>query len=219
MTVEEAEKIFDAYFRTKPRVKGFIDETHKQVQRDGYVETMQGFRRNLRDVFSQDKAKRNEALRQSVNTKIQGSGAFLTNMSLIYINKFIEQNNLRSQIILTVHDSIVIDCPLEEIHTMAKAGLYIMENLPIDWLFIDWKGEKLRYPIKADCEIGINYNDMVKYDEEDFKTFNKAENYYKYYLDLANIKNHYDSGLISEDKYKELTAILESKKVVYQNAD
>lgn len=218
MTLQEAEKLFEDYFRNKPRIKQFIDETHEQVKRDGYVETLHGFRRSLRDVYSQDKSKQNEALRQSVNTKIQGSGAFLTNSSLIYIQKFIEERNLRTKVILTVHDSIVLDCPPEEIHIMAIAGRYIMENLPIDWLFIDWKGEKIRYPIEADVEIGINYNDMVDYDKDEVLSFNKVENYCKYYLDLKKIKDYKNSGLIDEDKFEELTAAIEDKKEVYQNA-
>lgn len=218
MTLKEAEKLFDDFFRNKPRIKNFIDETHGIVKSAGYVETLHGFRRNLRDVYSQDKSKQNEALRQSVNTKIQGSGAFLTNTSVIYLNKFIEENNLRSQLILTVHDSIVIDCPPEEIHLMAKAGLYIMENLPIDWLIIDWKGEKLRYPIKADIEIGVTYNDMVDYDVEELNSFHTVKNYCKYQLDLKKIKNYKESKVITEEKAEELQAAIKSKKAIYQTA-
>lgn len=217
MTVEEAEVVFDKYFKNKPRVKEFIDKTHEQVLRDGYVECLQGFRRNLREVYSQDKSKRNAALRQSVNTIIQGSGAFLTNNSVIHINKFIEKHNLRSKVVLTVHDSIVIDCPPEEIHLIAKAAKYIMENLPIDWLFIDWKGERLRYPIAADVEIGANYNDMVEYDMEEINTFASIKGYCKYIKDLDKIKDYKNSKLITEEKYEELKAAIEAKKNIYQN--
>lgn len=216
MTLEEAEKLFEAYFRNKPRIKQFIDETHEFVKAHGYVECLHGFRRNLRDVYSQDKSRVNAALRQSVNTRIQGSGAYLTNSSLVYINKFIEKHNLRSKIIITVHDSIVIDCPPEEVHLMAKVAKYVMENLPIDWLYIDWEGKKLRYPIKADCEIGITYNDMVDYDMDEINTFKTIKNYCKYKLDLKKIKNYKESKVISEEKYEELKRAIESKKEVYQ---
>jgi DNA polymerase I-like protein with 3'-5' exonuclease and polymerase domains len=218
MSVQEAEDIFEKYFRSKPKVKGFIDDTHAKVKKEGYVETLHGFRRNLRDVYSQDKSKQNEALRQSVNTKIQGSGAFLTNSSVIYIQKWLENNNLRSKVILTVHDSIVMDCPPEEIHMVAEAARYIMENLPIDWLFIDWKGEKLRYPMAADVEIGITYNDMVDYDKEELDTFSYIKNYCKYHKDLKKIKDYKDSDMIPEEKYEELTTAIEDKKEQYQIA-
>lgn len=218
MTLQEAEKLFDDYFRNKPKIKQFIDETHAWVKKVGYVETLHGFRRNLRDVYSQDKSKQNGALRQSVNTKIQGSGAFLTNSSVILIQKFIEERNLRSKMVLTVHDSIVIDSPPEEIHIIAAAGKYIMENLPIDWLFIDWKGERIRYPIEADVEVGINYNDMVDYDKDDLNSFNKVENYCKYHLSLKRVKDYKETGLIDEDKFEELTAAIKAKKAEYQIA-
>ena len=219
LTVREAEEIFEKYFANKPKVKKFIDETHEFVKQHGYVECLHGFRRNLRDIYSQDKSKRNEALRQSVNTRIQGSGAFLTNSSVIHIDEFLYKHNLRSKLILTVHDSIVLDCPPEEIHIVARAAKYIMENLPIDWLFIDWEGERIRYPIAADVEIGVNYNDMVGYDMEELNTFNTVANYCKYHLDLKKVKDYKNSGIITEEKAEEMKAMIESNKSRYQNAN
>lgn len=218
MTVQEAEVIFEKYFQNKPKVKTFIDKTHEEVKQTGQVVLLNGLVRNLRDVYSQDKSKVNEALRQSVNTKIQGSGAYLTNMSLIYIQKYIEKNNMRSRLVLTVHDSIVIDSPPEEIAIMEKVAKHIMENLPIPWLFIEWEGKTIRYPIKADSEIGVNYNDMVDYDEEELKTFNSIEGYCKYYNSVKHIKNYKDSKAIDEDKYNELIQVLEANKGAYQVA-
>lgn len=218
MTLEQAEKLFEDFFRNKPKIKQFIDATHEQVKKQGYVECLHGFRRNLRDVYSQDKSKANGALRQSVNTKIQGSGAYLTNTSVIYINKFIESKNFRSKVVLTVHDSIVLDCPPEEVHIMAKVARHIMENLPIDWLFIDWKGEKLRYPIAADVEIGVSYNDMVDYDMEELNKFASIKHYCKYKLDLKKLKDFKQSKVIDEEKHEALKAQLESQKPAYQAA-
>jgi len=218
MTVEEAEKLFDDYFRTKPRIKQLIDDCQEFAKQNGYIETLQGFRRNLRDVYSQDKQKRNEALRQATNTRIQGTGAFLTNESVIHIQNFIEKNNFKSKLIMTVHDSIVMDCPPEEVHTMAYVMKHIMENLPIDWLFVEHKGETIRYPIKADVEIGMNYNDAVDYNKEDMDTFKEIKNYCKYYLDLENIENYKDSKIITEDKFEYLTEAIQNRKGVYQNA-
>jgi DNA polymerase I-like protein with 3'-5' exonuclease and polymerase domains/uracil-DNA glycosylase len=218
MTLDQAEKLFEDFFRNKPRIKMFIDENHAQVKQDGHVECLQGFRRNLRDVYSQDRSKQNGALRQSVNTKIQGSGAFLTNTAVIYINKFIEEHNLRSKLVLTVHDSIVCDSPPEEIHIMSRAIIFIMENLPIDWLFIDWKGEKLRFPIAADLEIGVNYNDMVDYNMEEINSFQTVKSYCKFKLDLKKIKNYKESKAITEEKFDAMKAAIENNKPQYQMA-
>ncbi|QEG13719.1 putative ssDNA binding domain protein [Bacillus phage vB_BspM_MarvelLand] len=218
MTLKQAEQLFEDFFKNKPRIKQFIDETHEFVKANGYVECLHGFKRNLRDVYSKDNSKKNGALRQSVNTRIQGSGAFLTNTSVIYINKFIENNGFKTKVVLTVHDSIVLDCPPEEIHIMAKAARHIMENLPIDWLFIDWKGEKIRYPIEADVEIGVTYNDMVEYDADDLNTFQTVENYCKYHSTLSKIKDYSDSKVITEEKYEELVEAVKASKQQYQTA-
>lgn len=217
MTVEEAEKLFEDFFRNKPKIKTYIDNTHEVVKRQGYVECLQGFRRNLRDIYSQDKSKRSSALRQSVNTIIQGTGAFLTNSSVIILEKFIRQNGFRTKVILTVHDSIVLDCPREEIHIMAKAARHIMENLPIDWLFLDWEGERMRFPITADVEIGVNYNDMVDYNPEEIDSFSTVAGYCKYHLDLKKIKNYRESGVIDTDKEEQLKDTIKAQKHVYQS--
>jgi DNA polymerase I-like protein with 3'-5' exonuclease and polymerase domains len=218
MTIEEAETLFDNFFRNKPRIKEYIDKTHAFVREHGFVECLQGYRRMLRDVYSQDKSKQNGALRQSVNTIIQGSGAFLTNSSVIHINNYIKKHNMRSKLVLTVHDSIVLDCPAEEVHTMAYVARYIMENLPIDWLFIDWKGERIRYPIKADVEIGVTYNDMVDYDVEEINSFQYIRNYCKYHLDLKNIKNYKESKVITPERAEELVEAVKARKAQYQAA-
>ena len=216
MTLEQAEKLFSDFFKSKPKIKDYIDDTHELVKQEGEVPCLQGFKRSLRDIYSQDKSKRNGALRQSVNTRIQGSGAFLTNTSVIYIHKFIKQNNMRSRIILTVHDSIVLDCPKEEVHIMAKVAKHVMENLPIDWLFIEWEGKRMRFPIVADAEIGVNYNDMVDYDLEEMNTFNSVAGYCKFKLDLKKVKNYRESKVIDEAKEKEMKAAIEASKPSYQ---
>lgn len=216
MTVDEAEKLFEDFFAGKPRLKEYIEENKEIAMKEGSISCLQGYTRNLRDVYSQDKQKRNGALRQATNTRIQGSGAFLTNNSLIYINNLIEKMNLRSRIVLTVHDSIVIDCPKEEIKLMAHIGKTVMENLPIDWLWIDWEGERRRFPITADVEIGVTYNDMVDYNPDDLDTFESVAGYCKYHGDLKNVKNYKNSKAITEEKYDELVEVIKSNKAQYQ---
>ncbi|AAY52919.1 DNA polymerase [Listeria phage A511] len=214
MSVEEAEDIFQRYFANKPNIKTFIDETHREALRDGFVDTLQGHRRLIRDAFSKDKQIQNGALRKSVNTKIQGTGAYCTNMSLIYIDQYIQDNNMKSKLVLTVHDSIVVDCPPEEIEIMARVCKTIMENLPIDFLSIEWKGEKTKYPIEADIEIGTNYNDMVEYNPSELKEFNSLTGYVKYYKDLGKISDYMEAGIITEESMDlGQTRIKESKEI------
>lgn len=217
MTVQEAEDLFEKYFASKPRIKTFIEETHEFALKNGYVETLQGHRRMLRDAFSKEKNIKNGAMRKSVNTIIQGTGAYLTNMSLVYIDDYIRKNNLKSRIVLTVHDSIVLDCPKEEIDQMAKVSKFIMENLPIDFLMIDWKGERVRYPIEADVEIGENYNDMVDYDKEELDKYNSLRGYVRFIKDQAKIEDHKENGMIEKEQAEMAIKQIQSCQQAYMS--
>lgn len=217
MTLEEAEDLFDSFFKNKPMIEKFIEDVHEQVKKDGFVTCLHGFRRNLRDVYSQEKSKQNGALRQSVNTMIQGSGAHLTNMSLYLIDRVFKDRNMETEVVMTVHDSIVLDCPRGEVTEATKIARIVMENLPVSWLFIEWNGEQMRYPIKADVEIGTNYNDLVEFDAEDFKKFDTSKGYCDFHNAINSIIDHFESGTITEEKKDELVQKIESSKNLYQN--
>src|SRR5699024_7858652 len=216
MEVSEAEEIFEKYFQTKPSVKTSIDSVHEFVQQYGYVDTMHGHRRFIRSAQSADKKIKNEGLRQSFNTIIQGSGSFLTNMSLTYLDDFIQSRNLKSKVIATVHDSILIDCPPEEAKIMAKVTLHIMENLPFDFLKAEIDGKEVQYPIKADMEIGLNYNDMVGYDEEEIDTFNSYQGYIKYMMNLQTLEDYKESGKLTDEQFEKATNVVKGEKSIYQ---
>jgi hypothetical protein len=99
---------------------------------------------------------------------------------------------------------------------MAKAVKYIMENLPIDWLFIEWEGERLRYPIAIDLEIGLNYNDMVGLDLESIKEFQSVKGYCDYKMALKKVEDYKESKVIDEAKYDEYTEMVKNQKNKYQ---
>lgn len=216
MTLEEAEDVFEAFFRNKQSVERFIDKTHQEVVKNGYVETMSGFRRYLTNVYAQDNSTKNEALRQSVNTIIQGTGGHMTNQAVINMQKFLVSNNLKSKLILTVHDSLVVDTHPEEVAIVAYAGKYVMENLPMDWLTIIHEGEKIKYPIEADVDIGLNYNDMCVYDTEEFREFNSVEGYCRYKFDMDTVTDYLESDAITKEKGEEMIAKIEASKLSYQ---
>ncbi|ANH50466.1 DNA polymerase [Staphylococcus phage pSco-10] len=216
MEVSEAEEIFEKYFQTKPSVKTSIDSVHEFVQQYGYVDTMHGHRRFIRSAQSADKKIKNEGLRQSFNTIIQGSGSFLTNMSLTYLDDFIQSRNLKSKVIATVHDSILIDCPPEEAKIMAKVTIHIMENLPFDFLKAEIDGKEVQYPIEADMEIGLNYNDMVEYDEEEIETFNSYQGYIKYMMNLQTLEDYKESGKLTDEQFEKATNVVKGEKSIYQ---
>lgn len=177
---------------------------------------MQGHRRLIREVFSSDKQKVNEALRQSVNTIIQGTGAYFTNLAMVYLDEIIEAKGLRSKIVISVHDSIVLDCPMEEAELMADLGKWVMENLPIEWSFIDYKGEHLRYPIKADVEIGRDYGTLVDYDKEELSEYNSVDGYVKYHKDKAKLADYFNNGFLEEENYEQALQVIENNLPTYK---
>lgn len=216
LSVDETQKIIDGFFASKPAVKQFIDATHAFLEQYGYVETMQGHRRILNGVWG-DKTAKSDAFRQSVNTVIQGTGAYLTNLALVLIDDYLMQYNKRSRLVATVHDSIVLDMPPEEVLEVTTVSKFIMENLPIDFLFIDWEGQKLRYPIKADAEIGTTYKDVVGFDAELFKQFKSVKGYTQYYKDLSKFEDYEASGLITKEQRDQGIEMVNDQIDYYKN--
>lgn len=107
--------------------------------------------------------------------------------------------------------------PPEEIVEVVTVANFIMENLPVDFLFIDWKGEKLRYPIKADAEIGTSYKDVVDFEPDLFKQFKSVKGYTKYFKDIATFDDYAASGLITEEQKEEGIALVKSQLETYKN--
>lgn len=215
ISVPEAEELFEKFYREKPQIKQFIEDTHRFLDDNGFVETMQGHRRILRDVWGNKMAK-SGAYRQSVNTIIQGTGAYLTNFSVILIQDYLRTRNRKSKLVATVHDSIVIDMHPDEIMEITEVTKLIMENLPVDFLNFTWKGQEMRYPITADVEIGSSYKDLVDYDPELFQQFRTAKGYIKYLKDQSVLEDHRESGSITPEQYDEGIEIIESQLEAYK---
>ena len=216
VTPDEAEVLVNKFFAGKPAVRGFIEYAHEFLEKNGYVETMNGHRRILRDVWGNKMAK-SEALRQSVNTIIQGTGAYLTNYSVALIYEYLKEYNKKSMLVATVHDSIVVDVHPDEIEEVTQVVKYIMENVPAEFLYTNLNGQRVRYPIEADIEIGHNYNDLVDYDPEEYKTFKTPEGYIKYHRDIKLLIDHKESGKITEEQLDEAIQIIENQKAHYQH--
>lgn len=137
-------------------------------------------------------------------------------MALTYIDDYIRENSKKSRIIATVHDSICLDCPPDEVTEMAKVVKFIMENLPIDFLFIKWNGEKIRYPIKSEVEIGVTYNDLVEFDGEEYNNFRSTHGYTKYHLDLERFDDYANNGMITKEQAEQGKQQIEDAKENYE---
>jgi DNA polymerase-1 len=111
----EAKEIIDQYFVEFPKVKTFMDQSITDARENGYVETVLGRRRYLRDILSANMNERGFAERNAINAPIQGSAADMIKVAMIQIQDFIERENLKSKMILTVHDELVFDAHKDEV--------------------------------------------------------------------------------------------------------
>ena len=111
----EAKEIIDQYFVEFPKVKTFMDQSITDARENGYVETVLGRRRYLRDILSANMNERGFAERNAINAPIQGSAADMIKVAMIQIQDFLERENLKSKMILTVHDELVFDAHKDEV--------------------------------------------------------------------------------------------------------
>ncbi len=111
----EAKEIIDQYFIEFPKVKTFMDQSITDARENGYVETVLGRRRYLRDILSANMNERGFAERNAINAPIQGSAADMIKVAMIQIQGFLERENLKSKMILTVHDELVFDAHKDEV--------------------------------------------------------------------------------------------------------
>lgn len=111
----EAKEIIDQYFIEFPKVKSYMDQSIAKARDYGYVETVLGRRRYLKDILSPNMNERGFAERNAINAPIQGSAADMIKVAMIQIQDFLWKENLKSKMILTVHDELVFDAHVDEI--------------------------------------------------------------------------------------------------------
>jgi len=111
----EAKDIIDAYWVEFPKIKQFKDDTINKAREHKFVETILGRRRYLRDINSQNMTDRGFAERNAINAPIQGSAADMIKVAMINIHDFMKQEQLKSRMILQVHDELVFDAHRSEV--------------------------------------------------------------------------------------------------------
>ena len=128
----EAKDIIDAYFVQFPNVKTFMDECVNKARETEYVETILGRRRYLRDINSRNQTNRGFAERNAINAPIQGSAADMIKVAMINIHEFIKTENLKSKMILQVHDELVFDAHISEIdYLKEKVDFFMVNAIPM----------------------------------------------------------------------------------------
>jgi DNA polymerase-1 len=110
----EAGEIIDQYFKQFPGIRRYMDDTIAFARKHGYVETVIGRRRYIRDIRSANNTIRGAAERNAINAPIQGSAADMIKIAMINIHRELARRNLKTRILLQVHDELVFDLYLPE---------------------------------------------------------------------------------------------------------
>ncbi|MCB0637586.1 MAG: DNA polymerase I, partial [Lewinella sp.] len=111
----EAKELIDTYFSRYPGLKEYMENTVDKARENGYVTTLMGRRRYLRDIDSRSSLARGNAERMAINTPIQGTAADMIKMAMINIHRALREGDFQSKMILQVHDELVFDAVREEV--------------------------------------------------------------------------------------------------------
>ncbi|WP_421751826.1 DNA polymerase I [Croceimicrobium sp.] len=122
----EASDIIKSYFRTYPGIQDYIESQKELARQQGYVETMLGRRRYLKDINSRNAVVRGHAERNAVNAPIQGSAADIIKIAMIKIDAALK--DYKTRMLLQVHDELVFDAPKEELETVTPIITDLMQN-------------------------------------------------------------------------------------------
>ena len=142
----EAAEIIFQYFVKYPGIKAYMDGTIESARRNGYVETMMKRRRYLRDITSGNATIRSFAERNAINAPIQGTAADMIKIAMIRIFNEIDRQQLKSKMILQVHDELVFDVHKSEIELIKPIVLEGMQN-----------AIRLDVPVLVDMNSGRNW--------------------------------------------------------------
>jgi len=143
---KEAAEIIENYFNTYPNIKKYMSDTMNFARENGYVETIMGRRRYLRDINSANQTVRGFAERNAINAPIQGSAADMIKIAMIRIHKDIKDQKLGSKMTMQVHDELVFDVLVNETEIMKKIIIDRMKN-----------AIKMEVPIMVEVGVGRNW--------------------------------------------------------------
>jgi DNA polymerase I len=143
----EAKELIENYFKTYTGLKNYMEKTVDFARVNGYVQTLSGRKRWLRDIDSRNSLARSNAERVAINTPIQGTAADLVKMAMINLDKAMKSGGFRSKMILQVHDELVFDVRRDELERLKPIILHEMTNaMP-----------GLKVPILVEMGVGENW--------------------------------------------------------------
>ena len=145
---KEAKEIIDNYFKEFPNVKNYMDSTINFAKKNGYVETLFKRKRFLKNINSGNATMRGFDERNAINAPIQGSAADIIKIAMINVHKQLLQHNLKSKLLLQVHDELVFDMHKEE---EVKLKLLVEKEMM----------NAVKFDVPLEVEIGVGENWLI----------------------------------------------------------
>ncbi len=142
----EAKELIDTYYKTYPKLRNYMSEQVDFACENGYVQTVLGRRRYLKDINSANAVVRGAAERNAVNAPIQGSAADIIKIAMINIHKKLKEGNYKTKMLLQVHDELVFDVYKAEVDAIKTLIMTEMEN-----------AYSLAVPLDVDLGLGDNW--------------------------------------------------------------
>ena len=142
----ESKKIIDVYFDKYKGIKQYMEDTKLLVKKDKSVQTLLGRKRAVWDSDSQNQVRRDAAERMAINMPIQGTAAEMIKLAMIRIDKDLKENNLKSKLILQIHDELLLEVHNNEIDYVTEMVVKHMKN-----------AMDLDVPIEIDCGVGPSW--------------------------------------------------------------
>jgi len=146
LTRSESASLIETYYQTYPKLKEYIATQIEFARENGFVQTISGRRRYLKDIHSQNSVVRSADERNAVNAPIQGSAADIIKMAMINIQRRLQTEKLQSKMLLQVHDELVLDVYKPELENVKKIVKHEMEN-----------AFELEVPLVVDIGVGKNW--------------------------------------------------------------
>jgi DNA polymerase-1 len=125
----EAKELIEEYFKSYPEVQNYMENCKKQASKNGYVETLFKRKRFLPDINSQNSVVRGFAERNAINAPIQGTAADIIKLAMINIHKRLENEQLKTKMIIQVHDELNFSVPKDELEKVKNIIKEEMEGV------------------------------------------------------------------------------------------
>jgi DNA polymerase-1 len=146
---EEAAAFISAYFEKYPGVKQYLESTKEKARKDGYVQTILGRKRAIPEINHANRQLREAAERMAINMPVQGTSADIIKVAMINLDSEMAKRQLKSQMILQVHDELIFEVPKAEQTEMRKLVPELMSS-----------AIELSVPLKVDVKTGPNWGEM-----------------------------------------------------------